>query len=157
MSDFSNPDLPALGFAQGLTDEERKQLSSFGQWTSADPGTEVIQEGAQQDSLYLVVSGLLHVQTSTTGRPIFLGKLKAGDSIGEINIFDAGEASASVSANEFATLWSISRQRLEEFMENHPAAAAKVVFAIATQLSKRLRKTNEKVAIAQEAMTQTWG
>ncbi len=72
MSDSTNPVLPPLGFAKDLSEEDRKQLSAFGQWTAADPGSVVIQEGNPQDSLFLIVSGLLHVQTSTTGRPIFL-------------------------------------------------------------------------------------
>lgn len=156
MSGFSNPEVPALGFAKDLSSEDRKQLSAFGQWTTADPGQVIIQEGNPQDSLFMVVSGMLHVQTASTGRTIFLNKLRTGDCIGEMSIFDPGAASATVEAMEFSNIWSISRQSLEKFLETHPAAAAKLVIAIATQLSKRLRKTNEKVAVAQEAMGQTW-
>lgn len=157
MSDSNNPVLPQLGFAKELSEEDRTQLSAFGTWTAAEPGTTVISEGATQDSLFLIVSGLLHVQTSTTGRPIFLDKLKTGDSIGEINILDPSQASATVEAMEFTNLWSISRPKLLEFMESHPAAGSKLLLALATLLSKRLRKTNEKVAVAQEAMSQAWG
>ncbi|MEM7010059.1 MAG: cyclic nucleotide-binding domain-containing protein [Verrucomicrobiota bacterium] len=157
MSEFKQPDLPALGVVRDLSEEDRKALSAFGEWVDAEPGTEIIHEGQEQAALYLVVSGMLHVETSTTGRPIFLGKLKSGDAIGEINIFDPGTASATVVAKEYAYLWSISRDRLMAFLETNPAAAAKLVIAIATQLSKRLRATNEKVAVAQEAMSSTWG
>lgn len=157
MSESTNPVLPQLGFARDLSETDRAQLSAFGQWTTADPGTVVIQEGNPQDSLFLIVSGLLHVQTSTTGRPIFLDKLKTGDSIGEINIFDPSQASATVEAMEVTSLWSISKASLLQFMDTHPAAASKLVMALAILLSKRLRKTNEKVAVAQEAMSQAWG
>ncbi len=58
---------------------------------------------------------------------------------------------------ELTNLWSISRARLLEFMGSHPGAASNLVLALATMLSKRLRKTNEKVAVAQEAMSQAWG
>ncbi|MFT5466970.1 MAG: CRP/FNR family cyclic AMP-dependent transcriptional regulator [Verrucomicrobiales bacterium] len=157
MSEFKQPDLPALGVVKDLSEEDRKQLSAFGKWVDADPGTIIIQEGDVQSSLFLVVSGMLHVETSTTGRAIFLGKLKAGDAIGEINIFDPGTASATVIAKEYSYLWSISRDTLMTFLTSHPDATAKLVIAIATQLSRRLRTTNEKVAIAQEAMTGSWG
>lgn len=157
MSEFKKPELPALGIVKALSEDDRKQLSEFGEWVDADAGTEVIKEGQEQSSLYLVVTGLLHVETAAMGRVIFLGKIKAGDALGEINVFDPGKASATVIAKEYSYLWSISRERLFAFLDTHPDAAAKLVMAIATQLSKRLRTTNEKVAIAQEAMmSSTW-
>lgn len=155
MSDFQKPDLPALSIVKDLSEEDRKQLSAFGEWVNADPGDEIIKEGDPQASLFLVVSGMLHVETSTTGRTIFLGKLKAGDVIGEINIFDPGNASATVVAKDYAYLWSINREELMSFIASHPDAAAKLLIGIATQLSKRLRTTNEKAAAAQESTS--WG
>ncbi|MEO0445598.1 MAG: cyclic nucleotide-binding domain-containing protein [Verrucomicrobiota bacterium] len=148
----SQPEIPALGFASDFSQDERHLMGTFGEFIVADPGQDLIQEGNSQDSLFLVVSGAVHVQTSQTGRTILLNTLRAGDSVGEINIFDPGEASATVSANEFSILWSISRASLKEFMKEHPSASGKLLLSIATQLSKRLREMNEKVAVAQQIM-----
>jgi CRP-like cAMP-binding protein len=95
----------------------------------------------------------VHVQTEAGGRHMLLTTLRAGDVIGEVNIFDPAEASATVQANEFAVLWTISRARLEAFMQAQPSAAGKLLLSIATTLSKKLRKTNEK-AVLQQMMAQ---
>lgn len=157
MSETKTPELPALGFATELSEEERQQMSAFGEFTVCEAGDNVINEGEPQDSLYLVVSGTVHVQMQSGGQPILLNKLRTGDTIGEMNIFDPAQASATVTAHEFSVLWGISRNRFEEFMANHPVTGNKVLLGIATLLSKRLRKTNERVSVAQNAISQAWG
>jgi len=153
MSDATDqPELPALGFAADLTDQDRKDLGSYGEFITANEGDTLIEEGKPQNALFLVVFGNFHVQTETTGRVVLLGHLKSGDTVGEINIFDPGNASASVVARNLGQIWKIDRTRLEDFLEAHPEAAARLMVGVATQLSKRLRKTNEKVAMAREAM-----
>jgi len=152
MSEGNHPEIPALGFARDLSDEERLELSRYGDYITAEPGQEIIHEGDEQESLFLVVSGLVHVQTVSGGRTILLNTLRAGDSVGEISMFDPGAASATVCANEFSILWTIGRDKMEAFMQAKPLATAKVLLNIATLLCKRLRKTNEKVAISQQIM-----
>lgn len=153
MNEPGHPEIPALGFARDLTVEERRELSRFGDYVTAEPGQEIIREGDPQDALFLVVSGLVHVQTLQGGRSLLLNTLRSGDSVGEVGIFDPGPASATVCANEFAVLWSIGREKLLSYMQAQPLASAKLLLNIATLLSKRLRKTNEKVAVQQLLMS----
>ncbi len=148
MSDVTS-ELPPLGFGRSLSEEQRRILSAYGDFTAADSGDVLITEGHPQDSLSLVVSGTVHVQTEAGGRHMLLTTLRAGDLIGEVNIFDPAEASATVVANEFAVLWSISRAKLEEFIRDHPEAASALLLSIATTLSKKLRRTNEKAVLQQ--------
>ncbi|MCB1229071.1 MAG: cyclic nucleotide-binding domain-containing protein [Verrucomicrobiae bacterium] len=148
----NQPSLPALGFAEDLTEDERNSLGSFGEFITANDGDVIIAEGQEQDALFLIVFGTFHVQTESTGRPILLGQLKSGDTIGEVNIFDSGHASASVMAHSLSQVWKIDRARLEAFLEANPEAATRVLVSIATQLSKRLRRANEKAAMAREAV-----
>ncbi len=148
----TNAILPEMGFATDFDTEERTQLGNFGEFLSLSGGDVLIEEGKPQDSLFLVVMGTLHVQTEVTGRPVLLGTMKAGDTLGEVNIFDPGSASASVVSRSISEVWKIDRSRLEQYLEAHPRTAARLLVNVATQLSKRLRKTNEKVAMAREAM-----
>ena len=148
MSDSTQPELPAIGFVQELDPAEREDLSSHGEFLSCNEGDVIIEELQKQDSLFLVIMGNFHVQTETTGKVVLLGQLKAGDAIGEINMFDPGQASASVIAKSFSQVWKIDRASLERFLETHPVAAARLLVTISTQLSKRLRHMNEKVALA---------
>jgi CRP/FNR family cyclic AMP-dependent transcriptional regulator len=149
---MSNAILPEMGFASEFDLEERTQLGNFGEFLSLSDGEVLIDEGHTQDALFMVVSGTFHVQTVVTGRAVLLGTLKAGDTIGEINMFDPGQASASVVSKSFSEVWRIDRGRLEQYLEAHPRTAARLLVNISTQLSKRLRKTNQKVAMAREAM-----
>lgn len=149
---MSSAVLPEMGFAQEFDLEERTQLGSFGEFVSLNEGDVLIDEGDPQDVLFMVISGLFHVQTEVTGRSILLGTLRAGDTVGEINMFDPGQASASVVSKSFSEVWRIDRARLERYLEAHPRTAARFLVYIATQLSKRLRKMNGKVAMAREAM-----
>lgn len=152
MSDDTTPELPALGFATDLDETARAALGSFGQFVTLNEGDHLIEEGQPQDSLFLVISGNFHVTTQATGRDVLLGQLKAGNMMGEVNIFDPGLASANVTAHSLSQAWKIDRSSLEQFLEENSEAAARVLVGVATQLSKRLRKTNEKVAMAREAM-----
>jgi CRP/FNR family cyclic AMP-dependent transcriptional regulator len=157
MSDhLSRPELPNIGIVAELDEDERRLLSSYGEFLPGHKDTVIIKQGEPQDSLFLVISGLLHVHAETNGRSILLGSLHAGDMLGEVNIFDPGEASATVSAVEFSQIWRIDRQMLEDFLNDYPSEGELLLIQICTQLSKRLRATNQKVAAAQDAITQSF-
>lgn len=141
----SNSTLPQMGFASDLDLEERTQLGNFGEFIALSDGELLIKEGENQDSLFLVIMGSFHVQTDVAGRIVLLGTLKAGDTVGEINIFDPGLSSASVMSRSMSEVWKIDRVRLEQYLEAHPRTAAQVLVHVSTQLSKRLRHMNEKV------------
>ena len=149
---LSNNELPAIGFAAELSDTDRQSISSFGEFLPVHPETTLITEGEDQECLYLVVSGLLHAHTLTDGRKTLLGRLAAGDVIGEVNIFDPGKASASVEAQEFSLVWRMSRAMFDEMLRDEPAVAGALLVSISTQLSKRLRETNEKVNYVKKAL-----
>jgi len=144
---FSTPELPAKGIIEPLGDEDRQLLSSYGEFRPVQDRQVLIEEGNTQNSLYFVISGILHATTMRQGRQVLLGKIGPGETIGEINIFHPGLASATVTAVEFSQVWRIDRQSLEEFMNACPLPAAHLLIGIASTLSKRLRETNEKVAM----------
>ena len=148
MADFSTPELPAMGIVAPLGEDDRRMLSSYGEFLPVHPKQILIQEGHPQDSLYMIISGVLHASRTQAGRQVLLGRLNPGETIGEINMFDPAEASATVTAIEFSQIWRIDRESLEEFMNINPLPAAHVLIGIATTLSKRMRETNEKIASA---------
>ena len=151
-NELTNPELPAIGFAAQLEDDDRRILSAFGDFLPGHPDKPIITEGAEQTSLYFVISGKLHAQTMTDGRKVLLGRLSAGDIIGEVNIFDPGTASATVIPIEFSQLWRLDRFMFDDIVEKEPKVAVKLLTSIATQLSRRLRDTNEKVSYVKKAL-----
>ena len=142
---LSPVDLPAIGLLQALPDEERAILSSYGHFLMAPAGGSVIAQGSPQDSLYVVISGRLHARRSDSGREILVGEIRTGEAFGEVNIFDPGEASATVVAVDPTQLWRIARGELEEFLNAYPAAGNALLAGIATNLSTRLRAVSAKL------------
>lgn len=145
-TDLTQPELPPVGFVGELSDEDRKILSGYGEFLPVQPGQDLIKEGESQESLYFVISGLLHATTDQDGRIVLLGRLGKGDLVGEVNVFDPQQASATVTAKEFSQVWRMDRTMVDTFLRENAAAAAHLLLHISTQLSKRLRETNEKVS-----------
>ena len=154
-TELTENELPAVGFLADFTDEDRQKLSSFGEFLPGNKDIPLIEEGSEQPSLYFVISGKLHAQTMTDGRRVLLGALGAGDVIGEVNVFDPGAASATVVPAEFSQLWRLSRSDFSDILETEPLLASNILIAIATQLSRRLRHTNEKVTYVRAALLDT--
>lgn len=146
------PQLPAVGIVAGLQDDDRLLLGSYGGFHDYAPGQEVIKQGDPQDSLYLVLTGLLHAHRKADRREFLLGRIGRGESFGEMNIFDPSMASATVVAREPSHLWRISREKFSEFLKASPVAGGNLVVGIATQLSRRLRQVNQSLAESQSAM-----
>ena len=137
-----------MGIVTPLGEDDRRMLSSYGEFLPVHPEQVLIEEGHSQNSLYFIISGVLHASRMQGGRQVLLGRMNPGETIGEINMFDPAEASATVTAVEFSQVWRIDRESLEEFMNYSPLPAAHVLIGIATTLSKRMRETNEKIAAA---------
>jgi CRP-like cAMP-binding protein len=70
--------------------------------------------------------------------------------MGEINLFDPDKASATAIARSDGLVWVLSRAELEAFLEADPAAGVAVLRGLLRQVSKRIRRMNEKLATAEE-------
>ena len=139
-----------MGIVEPLGDDDRLLLSSYGEFLPVHPGGDLIVTGQPQDSLFFVISGKLHAVGTEGGREVLLGKIGPGETVGEINMFDPGEASATVRALEFSQVWRIDRASLEDFMNHSPLPAGHLLVGISETLSKRLRHVNEMLTLKPE-------
>ncbi len=151
MSSFNTPELPAVGFAADLEDEDRLLLGSYGEFMAIEDGTTIIDEGSEQDYLYLLISGTLHATRKEDGHEFLLGRINTGESFGEINIFDPELASGSVVARSFCQVWRINRPSLGEFMAAYPEAAGNLLVSLSTLLSKRVRALIKSLVQAKQS------
>jgi CRP-like cAMP-binding protein len=156
---ISPSELPAIGFLAEVSSEHRSFLACFGKFKRLAEGETLIREGEPQDSLYVILSGKLHIVADAAERPLLLAALEPGDSIGEINLFDPGTASASASARAASLVWSLSRSELALFLEADPAAGIPVLHGLLAQLAKRIRSMNEKLTTSERKSTlhDFWG
>ncbi|MBB5039644.1 cyclic nucleotide-binding domain-containing protein [Prosthecobacter dejongeii] len=128
-----------------FTPEELSLLSSFGDSRSYQPDEVVIRQGEENDHLYLVLKGKLDVFQDIEGMNKKVASLEAGDSLGEVSVFDPGPASATVSAATETEVWLITRNSLDRLHSANPKVAYRLLSRITTCLSKRLRQMNDKV------------
>jgi CRP-like cAMP-binding protein len=56
------------------------------------------------------------------------------------------KASATVTAVEFSQVWGITRDSMEDFINQYPTPAAHLLVGIGGTLAQRLRDVNTKVA-----------
>lgn len=139
------PEIPALGYLTEVSQEHRAFLTGFGKFIRTTDGQLLIRQGASQDVLYLVLSGTLHITADADGRKVLLTALAAGDSIGEINLFDPGTASADVTSRGDCLIWGISRSELDALFEADPMAGISMMKGLLRQTSAKVRKMNEKL------------
>ena len=143
---FDRPELPALGIVSALEEEDRRLLSDYGEFLPMQEGDTLIDEGADQNSLLFLISGLLHVVTTKDDKLVLLARVEPGESIGEVNLFDPSKASASVVAKSFSQVWKARRNDLDDFLNAYPEAAGRLMIGLLSEMSKRLRNMNQKLS-----------
>ena len=143
--EFNSPQLPATGISAELEEEDRLLLSGYGEFLPVQEGQVLIEEGFNQDALYFVISGVLHVHTDTDNKRTLIARITAGESLGEINIFDPGTASATVTAKSFTQIWKAKRKDIEDFTTAYPEAGNRLLTALIGEMSRRIRHMNERL------------
>ena len=143
---LTKPELPALGIVADLEPGDRALLSSYGEFLPVQSGEKIIEAGQEQECLFLVISGLLHVTIRVEGRTKLVARIEAGETLGEINVFDPKSASATVTAQEFSQIWKANRQDIDDFVKAYPEAGATFLTGILTVMCRRIRHMNETLA-----------
>jgi len=146
MNDFTKPELPAIGILEKLEEEDRQLLSNYGEFLPLQEGDTLIVEGEPQESLYFVISGLLHAHTIEGEKRTLLGRISAGETLGEVNLFDPNTASANVTAKEFCQIWKADREDIEGFLKSYPEAAGQLLIGMMASVSQRIRKANARLS-----------
>src|SRR4026207_2015870 len=106
-------------------------------------GSAVVAQDEPGDAMFLITSGRGEVvMCGESGREVTLSLLRAGDSFGEMSLFDQGPRSAHCLAIEPTTLLVLSRDDLMKHMQAHPRTAINLV----SEMARRLRKADETIA-----------
>jgi CRP-like cAMP-binding protein len=110
----------------------------------------IVREGERDGHLYLVVTGNLRVTGQVEiddVRRMHPGicDLGPGDVFGELCLFDKEPRSATVEGLNPGRLIEIDANRLNQWMDCHPALGLKTLREFYGELISRLRKTNQRV------------
>ncbi len=125
---LSRPTLPTFSWIGHLKQDDRELLSSYGEFFPGHPGNVIIEEGAMQTEVFVVISGKLEVRAKQEdGSEILLAQVGPGETLGEIS-----------------QLWRIADDDLMEFMKENPGAGNVLLRTLASILAQRLRQMNPK-------------
>ncbi len=103
---------------------------------------EMMAQGDQGDSLFMVLAGLARVSMlAANGREIVLDYAEPGAVLGEIAFLDMGERTASVHAIDPVEVLILSRSAFDEIVDRHPGMAMRLLRAMA----RRLRQSNQVI------------
>jgi small-conductance mechanosensitive channel/CRP-like cAMP-binding protein len=95
-------------------------------------GERVIEEGAEGDSMFIVLRGSVHVSVLRNGANIRLGSMRSGDCFGEMSLLTGERRSATIRADSDCEVLEISKEVMAEVMRDSPQCL--------TQLSEILAK-----------------
>jgi CRP-like cAMP-binding protein len=142
---LNRPTLPTFSWIGHLKEDDRELLSSYGEFFPGHPGNVIIEEGAMQTEVFVVISGELDVRAKQDdGTEILLARVGPGETLGEISLFDPGPAAATVTAVQFSQLWRIADADLLQFMTENPGAGNVLLRTLASILAQRLRQMNPR-------------
>lgn len=106
-------------------------------------GTTVVSQDEAGDSLFVIMSGRIKVVIfGESGREVTLSLLRAGESFGEMALFDESPRSANCVVIEPATLLVLSREDLMRHVQAHPRTAMNLL----GEMARRLRRADQTIA-----------
>jgi CRP-like cAMP-binding protein len=125
--------LRGIAIFGNLDEAEIAAISERIVWLDLRRGEELVRQGEESDSVYLVMSGrfLVHVD----GRKGPVAEISAGELIGEIGFFSGLPRTATVVAARDAAVGKLTRDAFDDVVAAHP----RIYRAILNSLARRLR------------------
>jgi len=145
--------LQKLALFAGLSYEETNQLAALVRHETRPAGAVVVEENALGAALYIVLSGKVRVVRTTDEGAEVIGQLGEGELFGEMSLIEDLLTSARVVAETDLELLSIARLPFEKLLAKSDRLALKVYRAFCRQLSERLRRANDLLALRPGVLT----
>ncbi len=125
-----------------LSPEQCKVLAGLIEFRDLEDGTVLVEEGTQDNHLYVIVSGALGV-VRNAGSPlqVTLITLSAGDLVDEMSFIDGTEHYAALVALGSTRVFGLEREKLEGLLSTAPEIVYLVMRAIIRtvhQLQRRM-------------------
>ncbi len=144
--------LQGVRFFEFLTEEEREEFAGASEPVSFGPGENIIEEGAEQESLFVLVSGKVEVRKGLpAGRSRLLAEIDTSSGrtvVGERGLLGESGASATVRTISEVEAIKIPRNTFRRMVAEGRPAAFKLSYRIARTLARRLTRLDEEVVEA---------
>lgn len=136
-------ELPAIGLLAELDQDIRRKMAVLGRVESLPAETRLANQGSTHHTFCVLLSGKAAVYCHRMGDYLHIADIKAGETVGEMNLIDPQKASADVIITEKARVWIIDLQQFQEMVENDPQTAYSILAWLARELCRRLRRTSD--------------
>lgn len=120
-----------------LTDAERERLMEYGEQAVYGERDVLLEQGQESRALWLIESGAVDVRFRGDDVTQAVARIPEGAFFGEVSLFAGGTTSASISAAKPTRVRRFSREALERYAEESPAAACTVYRRMLEVLIKR--------------------
>lgn len=134
--------LKKVSLFDNLNDDQLEHILRISQRRTFPAGSTMFHEKEIGYTFYVVLSGSIKLFTrSSGGDEKVLSVVAAGESFGELSLLDGLPRSASAQTLEPTTVLELSSDQFMNLLQSH----FDITRGILTELSRRLRKTNEHV------------
>ena len=134
-----------------LNHEEARTVVAYMQPHRIPEGTTFIKEGDTDhtDFMLLVLDGEVTIETIVVSRtaPITVTVLGPGSLIGEMGLLDGAPRSASCTAISDLRCAILTRDAMNQLLDDEPRTAAKLMMAISLRIAQRMRENQDKLKL----------
>ncbi len=134
---FASPNLAPL--FEGAPEPVLKAMMAGSELRHLHPGDRLLAKGDENDVLFLVLAGTLHVRIPGAARTIV--SVTPGECVGELSLIDGFEVSADVFADGEVLVLAIEREQLWHVIETAPVVARNLL----RMLARRVRNDNRRL------------
>ncbi len=143
MGDYEN--LRAIQLTAGFDDDE---IGAFGDACvrRSVPADHVFfNMGTLNSSLFIICAGSVKIERVGTADDIPLATLGTGQTFGEMSFMDGSRTTATVTATKPTDVLEISRESVDQLLDEKPDLGVKLWRNFSLDLKQRLTKTNELI------------
>ena len=141
----SQEDLKAIQLFAGFDDDEFDAFVDAAGRRSVPADHVFFGMGNLNSSLFIICAGSVKIDRLGTAEDIPLATLGAGQTFGEMSFMDGSQTTAAVTATEPTDVLEISRESVDQLLDEKPDLGVKLWRNFALDLKQRLTKTNELI------------
>ncbi len=135
--------IPIFG---GLEDPKLESVIGLLEEKEFAEGSVVVGQGDTSRNMYVVAEGEMVIRRAgPSGHLRKVVRLKRGEFFGETTLIEIHPSDASIIADRPARLYSLTNRGLYSLYQRDPSAYLIVVMNIARELSRRLRKAENRI------------
>ncbi|MBT8479365.1 MAG: GNAT family N-acetyltransferase [Gemmatimonadetes bacterium] len=129
-----------VGLFTGLEEEQLTRLASSCQYSVFEEGSLIFSAGEPCDEMYLVLEGEVAIHIEGREEPI--GRVRAGECLGEISVLTGGDHSATARAVTSVETGVLTKKDLQSLVRLRPGIGVVLYRNLARGLGDKLRRAD---------------